>query len=123
MLEKSFKPLKILLLLMAVLSVSTLTGCKKKPEKRLVIWTDNSEFAPFIELYNKNHRQKAILVYKENIADNLPPEPGELEPDIIVGSLLKNSRIKKNFIALDFLFNRKYLSTNNFYKSLLKCLA
>ena len=120
MLEKSFKPLKILLLLAAVLSVFTLSGCKKKPEKRLVIWTDNSEFAPFIEIYNKNHRQKAILVYKENIADNLPPEPGELPPDIIVGALLKNSRIKKNFVALDFLFNRKYLSSNDFYKTLLK---
>ncbi len=120
MLEKSFKPLKILLLLAAVLSVFTLAGCKKKPEKRLVIWTDNSEFAPFIELYNKNHRQKAVLVYKENIADNLLPEPGELEPDIIVGALLKNNRIKKNFVALDFLFNRKYLSSNDFYKILLK---
>lgn len=120
MLEKSFKPLKILLLLAATLSVFTLSGCKKKPEKRLVIWTDNSEFAPFIEIYNKNHRQKAILVYKENIADNLPPEPGELPPDIIVGALLKNSRIKKNFVALDFLFNRKYLSSNDFYKTLLK---
>ena len=120
MLEKSFKPLKILLLLAATLSVFTLSGCKKKPEKRLVIWTDNSEFAPFIEIYNKNHRQKAILVYKENIAVNLPPEPGELPPDIIVGALLKNSRIKKNFVALDFLFNRKYLSSNDFYKTLLK---
>lgn len=120
MLEKSFKPLKILLLLAAVLSVFTLGGCKKKPEKRLVIWTNNSDFAPFIELYNKNHRQKAVLVYKENIADNLPPEPSELQPDIIVGALLKNSKVKKNFIALDFLFNRKYLSSNDFYTTLLK---
>ncbi len=118
--EKSFRPLKILLLLVAVLSVFMLAGCKKKPEKRLVIWTDNSEFAPLIELYNREHRQKAVLVYKENIADSLPPEPDELQPDIIVGSLLKNSRVKKNFIALDFLFNRKYLSSNDFYKTLLK---
>lgn len=113
-------PLKILLLSVAVLSVFTLAGCKKKPENRLVIWTDNSEFAPFIELYNKDHKQKAVIVYKENIADSLPPEQSELQPDIIVGSLLKNNKVKKNFIALDFLFNRKYLSSNDFYKTLLK---
>ncbi len=113
-------PLKILLLSVAVLSVFTLAGCKKKPENRLVIWTDNSEFAPFIELYNKAHKQKAVIVYKENIADSLPPEQSELQPDIIVGSLLKNNKVKKNFIALDFLFNRKYLSSNDFYKTLLK---
>lgn len=112
--------LRKILLLAAVFAAFTLAGCKKKPEKRLVIWTDNSEFAPFIELYNKSHRQKAILVYKENIADKLPPEPGELQPDIIAGSLLKNGRTRKNFIPLDFLFNRKYLSTNDFYGTLLK---
>ena len=112
--------IKNLLLLVTAFSALLLTGCKKKTDKRLVIWTNNSEFAPFIELYNKNHKQKAILVYKANVADSLPPKSGELQPDIIVGSLLKNSRTKKNFISLDFLFNRKYLSSSTLYKSLLK---
>lgn len=119
-LKNASRILRNLLLVSAAVPAIMLAGCKKQAEKRLVIWTDNSEFAPFIELYNTDHRQKAILVYKENLAENLPPEPGELQPDIIVGALLKNSRTKKNFIALDFLFNRKYLSTNDFYHTLLK---
>lgn len=96
------------------------SGCSKKQEKRLVIWTDNSEFAPFIELYNESHKNKAVLVYKANIADSLPPSSHELQPDVIVGSWLKNSQVRKNFAPLDYLFNRKYLSSSSFYTVLLK---
>lgn len=97
-----------------------LTGCTKKTEKRLVIWTDNSEFAPFIEVYNRTHKQKAVLVYKEELAKALPPSSSEVKPDIIAGTFLKNSRMQKNFAPLNFLFNRKYLSSSDFYKALLQ---
>lgn len=98
----------------------SLSGCKQKSEKRLVIWTDNSELAPTIELYNKSHKQKAVLVYKENIAAKLSSPKDDFPPDVIVGTFLKNNKIKKNFISLDFLFNRKYLSSSDFYKTLLQ---
>lgn len=108
----------VLLFLIAL--TFSLFGCKKNTEKRLVIWTDNSEAAPTIELYNKTHKHKAVIVYKENIAASLSPSQEELSPDIIVGSFLKNSKTRKNFLSLDFLFNRKYLSSSDFYTTLLK---
>lgn len=110
---------KTFLFVFIILTFS-LFGCSKKTEKRLVIWTDNSEAAPTIELYNKTHKHKAVIVYKENIAASLPPAQEELSPDIIVGSFLKNRKTRKNFISLDFLFNRKYLSSSDFYTTLLK---
>lgn len=108
------------LLLVTAVCGLIFSGCSKKQEKRLVIWTDNSEFAPYVELYNESHKNKAVLVYKANITDSLPPANDELQPDIIVGSWLKNSHIRKNFTTLDYLFNRKYLSTSDFYPVLLK---
>lgn len=108
-----------LLLVTAIFSLF-LSGCSKKQEKRLVIWTDNSEFAPYIEIFNETHKNKAVLVYKANLADSLPPSSEELQPDIIAGSWLKNSKIRKNFTTLDYLFNRKYLSSSDFYPVLLK---
>lgn len=112
--------IKNLLLLVTAFCGLAFTGCSKKQEKRLVIWTDNSEFARYIEIYNESHKYKAVLVYKANIADSLPPAADELQPDIIVGSWLRNSKVTKNFASLDFLFNRKYLSSSNFYPILLK---
>ena len=101
-------------------------SCKKTPvsnfdtKNKVVIWTDNSEFAQYIELFNKLHpKNNAILVYKENPMLSLPPAKDELTPDIIVGSWLRSSNTKKYFKPLDYLFDRKLLSSEFFYKQLL----
>lgn len=108
------------LLPVALIAITLFSGCSKRAEKRLVIWTDNSEFAPYIEIFNQTHKEKAVLVYKENIAASLPPADDELKPDIIAGSNLKNSRTRKNFTTVDYLFNRKYITSSAFYPALLK---
>lgn len=115
----SRKAFSLLLGLITSLSFIT-TGCSVKNEKRVVIWTGNSEFAPYIELFNKSHKQKAILVYKENPAAALPPSQEEQQPDIIIGSWLRNEKTKSFFKPVDFLFDRKYITSQSFYPMLLK---
>ena len=104
----------------ALLFAALCTGCSAKQERRIVIWTSSSEFAPYIELYNETHRQKAVLVYKENPAVSMPPENGEQEPDIVIGPWLRNARTKHFFKPADFLFDRKYISSKDFYPMLLE---
>lgn len=96
-----------------------LTGCTRK-EDRIVIWTSNSEFAPYVEYYNKTHKSKAVLVYKENPAASLPPVNQDDCPDLVIGPLLRNEKTTSNFHSIDFLFDRKFISHNSFYKILLK---
>ena len=97
-------------------------SCKKEKhgrQERIVIWTDSSDFAPYIEYFNRNHSQKAVLVYKENPAGSLPPAQDETPPDLVIGSWLINEHTKKFFEPVDYLFERKYLSSQDFYKILL----
>lgn len=104
----------------AVLLAVFCTGCTSKTNDRIVIWTSSSEFAPYIELFNKTHRHKAVLVYKENLSLSLSPHNGEAQPDIIIGPWLKNEKTKRYFVPADFLFDRKYITANAFYTPLLK---
>ena len=99
----------------------TFQSCSsKKKNKRVVIWTNNSELVQYIELFNATHETKAVLVYKENPAASLPPQKNELLPDIVIAPYLKNRETSKNFESLDFLFDRKYLKADDFYSGLLK---
>lgn len=96
------------------------TGCTPHANKRIVIWTSSSEFAPYIELFNETHRHKAVLIYKENLALSLSLQNGEHKPDVIIGPWLKNEKTKRYFVPADFLFDRKYITANAFYTPLLK---
>lgn len=101
-----------------------LCGCgntAKTQDNRVVIWTDCSEFAQYIELFNKTHADsKAILVYKENPALSLPPAKDEQKPDLIVGSWLRTDTPQKSFKSLDYLFDTKSLTSDIFYQQLLE---
>ena len=89
-------------------------------KNRIVIWTSCREFAQYIELFNRQHKDNcAILVYKENPALSLPPAKDENPPDIIVGSWLRNDSPQKNFKSLDYLFDTKKLTSDIFYPQLL----
>lgn len=106
-----------------IISLLLLSGCKNNSKKnyRIVIWTNNSEFSQYIELFNKTHKDnQAILVYKENPALALPPAKDELPPDIIVGSWLRNENPQKKFKNLNYLFNNKKLTSDIFYQQLLE---
>lgn len=90
-------------------------------QKRIVIWTSCREFAQYIELFNRQHKENcAILVYKENPALSLPPAKDENPPDIIVGSWLRTEAPQKSFKSLDYLFDVKKLTSDIFYPQLLE---
>ena len=89
-------------------------------QDRIVIWTSCREFAQYIELFNKQHKDNcAILVYKENPALSLPPAKDENPPDIIVGSWLRTDAPQKSFKSLDYLFDTGMLTSDIFYPQLL----
>lgn len=98
-----------------------LSSCQQSEQNvdRVIIWTSCSEFAQYIELFNSTHKDtKAVLVYKQNPAESIPPAKDELSPDIVVGSWLRTDSTLKNFKSLDYLFDRKQLSTKTFYPQL-----
>lgn len=104
-------------------SILILSGCGKTPKKqdnRIVIWTNCSEFAQYIELFNQTNKDsKAVLIYKDNPALSLPPAKDELKPDLIIGSWLRTDTPQKNFKSLDYLFDTKSLTSDIFYQQLL----
>lgn len=100
-----------------------LSSCSKEltQKNRIIIWTNCSEFAQYIELFNNTHpNDDAILVYKDNPALSLPPAKDELPPDIIVGSWLRTDTTTRNFKKIDYLFDRRNLTSSVFYPSLLE---
>lgn len=118
--KKTF--IKSLFLILLALLCLNLTSCDEEENNsnRVVIWTSCREFAQYQELFNNTHVDcKVILVYKENPALSLPPAKDELSPDIIVGSWLNSEDIISNFRSLDYLFDRKNISSSRFYSTLL----
>lgn len=95
-------------------------GCSGARQRTVVIWTNNAEFAQYIELFNSTHDNvKALLVYKENPVLSLPPAKGELYPDIIVGPGLRSEKVRRYLSTLDTVFDHRALSSAIFYSQLL----
>ena len=89
-------------------------------QNRIIIWTSCREFAQYIELFNRQHKDNcAILVYKDNPALSLPPAKDENPPDIIIGSWLRTDSPQKSFKSLEYLFDTKKLTSDVFYPQLL----
>lgn len=110
-------------IILLTISMLFLAACKpnSQQDNRVVIWTNSSEFAQYIELFNSIHKDsRAILVYKENPALSLPPAKDELPPDIVVGSWLRTESTQKNFKSLDYLFDTKNVTSEIFYQQLLE---
>lgn len=106
---------------LALIFVPTLLVSCKVQAKPIVLWTDKAEFVSYAELYNSLQDDiRMLVVYKENLADSLPPAKDELQPDIIAGSWLKNSVVSKNFSSLDHLFSQLQLNSKDFYEDLLE---
>ena len=82
-------------------------SCNSPYEDPIIIWTNRSEFASYVELFNASQDDcKAIVVYKENPSESFPIAKDETPPDIVIGPWLKNETVRKNFISLDYLFDR-----------------
>lgn len=103
------------------LAAATLfSSCQEQEETRIVIWTSCAEFAQYTELFNNTHPgSNAVIVYKENPAQELPPAKDELPPDIVIGSWLRTDKTQKQFKSLDYLFDRQTISSSMFYTQLL----
>ena len=96
------------------------SSCNEKTQTRIVIWTSSAEFAQYTELFNITHPgSNAVIVYKENPAQELPPAKDELPPDIVIGSWLRTDKTSKQFKSLDYLFDRQTISSSMFYTQLL----
>ena len=108
---------KILLLILHSL-LFTVLSCSNS--SRIIIWTDRPEIVSYAEFFNVTQdKSKAVVVYKEKLASSLPPAKDEQAPDIVIGSFLRNSRIKKNFSSLNRLFNRR-INSSSIYFTLLE---
>ena len=103
-------------------SVSVLMfSCSEPVESRIVIWTSCAEFAQYTELFNSTHPgSNAVIVYKQNPAEDLPPAKDELAPDIVIGSWLRTDKTNRQFKSLDYLFDRQIISSSMFYTQLLE---
>lgn len=107
----------------SILSIFVVTfsfvSCKKS-YKTVTIWTDQAELVSYAELFNSQHEYtKAVVVYKEYIPASLPLAKDEKAPDIIIGSWLKNKKLKKNFAPISNIFGKNKIPKNSFYESML----
>lgn len=99
------------------------SGCHNVSSKynTFTIWTDKKEFVSYSELFNSLHSDtKAVIIYKPKLANSLPPAKDEEQPDLIIGSWLKNSKTKKFFRPLDSLLSEDCVNTDSFYAPLIE---
>ena len=107
------------LLLLSNFSLLTFLSCGSSTP--VVIWTDRPEIVSYVEFFNvAQNKSKAVVVYKDKLAVSLPPAKDEKAPDIVIGSFLRNSRIKKNFASVDRVFNRRGINPSSIYAPLLE---
>ena len=112
---------RILFAAILLAAFSLLCSCDEPEQSRIIIWTSSAEFAQYTELFNFTHPgSNAVIVYKENPAQELPPAKDELPPDIVIGSWLCTDKIQKQFKSLDYLFDRQTISSSMFYNQLLE---
>lgn len=113
--------MKKLSLLAGLVLASLVISCKPAKSDKIIIWSDNAQFASYIEAFNASHNKvKAVLVYKEMPARSLPVPKDELPPDIIIGPWLKNASTKKYFRSVDYLLQGSEINRSFFYPQLME---
>lgn len=102
---------------------SFLSGCKTQfnNHNTFIIWTDRKEFVSYCELFNSQQNKiKAVVIYKQRLANSLPPARDEEKPDLVVGSWLKNDRTRKNFKTIDNILSADSVNTTTMYPYLIE---
>lgn len=117
------------LVLATIFAAAALSSCGGRV-RTIVVWTDRAEIASYADRFNVEQEDvRAVVVYKERPATDLPPAQDELPPDVIVGSFLMNSRVQSNFSPLDTLLGERdeegkldprRLEAKTFYEPLLE---
>lgn len=98
------------------------TSCARNNNSKntVVIWTSCSELVPYTEVFNTSQNKvKALVVYKKNPADALPAAKDEVPPDLVIGSLMRSERKRKQFRSLSYLFTTGEVNDSLFYTNLL----
>jgi ABC-type glycerol-3-phosphate transport system substrate-binding protein len=95
------------------------SSCQFGSTKTVTLWTNQSDFAIYTEIYNtKQKRYKLETYYFENLTDTLAKTKNY--PDIVVGTGLKNSETRRLFKSLDYFFDELLLKQTSFYINLLR---
>ncbi len=95
-------------------------SCSTDNKNQLIIWTDDAQIVSYVEFYNSLYEDaQAVVVYKVEPANSLPPAKDEIEPDIVIGPWLKNSNTRKYFKPLDYLFEEGSISRSSFYSQVI----
>ncbi len=111
-------PSKVLFFAFAFFSSLTFFSCGRT--SKIVVWTDRPELVSYLDFYNvSQNRIKAVIVYKEHLANSLPPAKDENRPDVVIGSFLKNSKTKKYFAQIDGLLRPDMVDASQIYETLL----
>ncbi len=106
--------------LFAAILLSVIFSSCTRQKKDIIILTDQESVASYVELFNSSQNEyRAIIEYQANPSKAFD-NPVENMPDIILGPWLKNEKLRKNFLSLDYLFNDQRLNTKDFYKQLLE---
>ncbi len=117
------KTIKTAFLVMCFLSSVSMgflfSSCQFGSTKTVTLWTNQSDFAIYTEIYNtKQKRYKLETYYFENLTDTLAKTKNY--PDIVVGTGLKNSETRRLFKSLDYFFDELLLKQTSFYINLLR---
>lgn len=97
-----------------------ISACSTSDVTILTVWTDRAEIVSYSEVFNSQSKKiKVNVIYKEQLAQSIPPAKDELPPDLAIGSWLKNTSMNRNFLPLETIFNSAQINPKNFYPSLL----
>lgn len=100
------------------LIMTTISGCSPSNKHIAVMWTNQSEFASYVELFNASqNRHRIVVEYKENPAGELISS--KKGPDLVVGPWLKGEKARSRLIPTDYLFTELRLNSRHFYSALL----
>lgn len=96
----------------------TFLSCATKEPDITIIWTDQPEFASYVELFNHSqNRYRVVVEYRDNPAGALIAT--RKNPDIVVGPWLKSEKTRSHLIPVDYLFNELQIKPSQFYRPLL----
>ncbi|WP_304225389.1 hypothetical protein [Gracilinema caldarium] len=117
---KIINPYRIIIAVLSeILFASLFISCQIGATKTVTLWTDQSEFAIYAEIFNsKQKNYKIEIFYYENLPNILAKT--KTYPDIVVGTGLKNSETRKLFKNLDYFFDELLLKQTSFYINLLR---
>lgn len=115
----SIRPLRVpATVFLSLFLFAALTACSHKQGKIAVIWTNQPEFASYVELFNNSQDKHRIVVeYKENPSGALISAKNP--PEIIIGPWLKGEKTRSRLVPIDYLFAELRINSKQFYAPLL----